>query len=153
MEAAARPATQLLEEELDFLKEGMGQLRRRAQDQRQAISATQSAMKATIGGECIKVAGELETAARDLSGQLVAIDAASAALASVAPNNVMSSLRLSLETAKTGLCADNNMLYPRGGDVAVTTMIDPLVNAIRTFDPTLANSVPAHIGLPRDKRF
>lgn len=150
VDVAKRPDTAALDDELAMLSEGVRELRRRIDGERQAISATLSAMKAAVGAECIMVATELEATAVELAGQLVAVYAASAALVSVAPNNPLSNLRRKLAPAITGLCLNNDRLDPRGGDIAVPTMIDPLVDAIRAFEPTLANTVPTNIGVPRD---
>lgn len=150
VDVAKRPDTAALDDELAMLAEGVRELRRRIDGERQAISATLSAMKAAVGAECVMVATELEATAVDLAGRFVSIYAASAALASVAPNNPLSNLRRKLAPAITGLCADNNRLDPRAGDIVVPTMIDPLVDAIRAFDRTLANSVPSSVGVPRD---
>lgn len=150
VDVAKRPDTAALDDELAMLAEGVRELRRRIDGERQAISATLSAMKAAVGAECIMVATELEAKAVELADQLVSIYAASAALVSVAPNNPLSNLRRKLAPAITGLCADNSRLDPRGGDIAVPPMINLIVEAIRAFEPTLANAVPSSVGIPRD---
>lgn len=150
IEVATRPDVDALNDELRLLGQGVINLRRRVDAELQAISATQTAMKVAVGAECVTLAEELETTARDLSGQLASIYAAIAALAAVAPNNPLANLRRKLAHGITGLCLNNDRLDPRGGDIAVPAMIDPLVDAIRAFDQTLANSVPSTIGVPRN---
>jgi hypothetical protein len=149
-DVARRPDTQDLDDELMLLTEGVKELRRRIDGERQAISSTQSSMKAAVGAECIALADELEATAVDLAGQITSIYAATAALASVAPSNVMGNLRRKLAPAVTALCADNNKLTPSGGNIDVPTVIDPILDAIRQFDASMANSMPASVGVPRD---
>lgn len=150
LELAVRPDVDALNDELRLLGHGVMDLRRRVDAERQAIEATQSAMKAAIGAECLSLAEQFEAEAKEAVGILVDIYAASAALATVAPNNHLAYLRRKLATAIAAMCNSNDQIDPRAEGLTVPSSINPVLEAIRAFDPTLANSVPSNIGVPRD---
>ena len=148
--AVARPDTKLLEEELDLLKQGVRELKCRIQDQRQIILAAQSAMKQAVGAELLTLADEYEVAAKDAAGLLIEIYAASFALVRVAPNNALANLQRKLSPAIAAMCNSNNQIAPQSEGLNVPSTLGPILDAIRKFDLTLANSVPSTVSVPRD---
>lgn len=150
VELATRPDVDALNDELRLLGQGVIDLRRRVDAERQAIEANQNAMKSAVGSECMSVAEQFEAEAKEAAGRLVDLYAASAALVTVAPNNHLANLRRKLSTAIAAMCNSNNQIDPRSEALNVPSTVAPLIDAIRAFDPTLANSVPSQVGVPRD---
>ena len=149
LEAAVQPDTKLLEDELALLLEGVRELRRRIDAERQIISSTQEQKKRALGETCIGLADEIEASAINAVGQLTDLYATSTALMAVAPSAQLASIWRKLSPAITAMCTNNGQIAPKTEGLNVPPTLDSLVDAIRAFDPGLANSVPSNIDVPR----
>ena len=148
LEAAARPDTALLEHELEMLKDGVRELRRRIDAERQSISAQQQLLKREIGTAFDGLAEEFEAAAKQATSQLVDLYAASFVLTAIGQRSDVGVIERKLARAMPGIAANGEQIDQRVGGFEVPAWVKPILEAVKQFDATTAQSVARVIRMP-----
>jgi hypothetical protein len=148
LQAATRPDTTLLDDELELLKQGVRELRNRIDVERQTISAQQQMLKREIGTAFGGLAEEFEATAKQASAMLIDLYAASTVLTAIGQRADMGVLERKLAKAMPGLAAHGEMIDQRVGGFDLPTWVEPILEAVKQFDATTGQSAPRVVQMP-----
>ncbi len=148
LQAATRPDTALLDDELELLKDGVRELRRRIDAERQSISAQQQLLKREIGTAFDGLAEEFEAAAKQATSQLVDLYAASFVLTAIGQRSDIGIIERKLARAMPGIAANGEQIDQRVGGFDVPAWVEPILKAVQQFDAPTAQSVVRVVRMP-----